>query len=672
MKVGVFIFLFSVLFFLFPTLVFADAQHVTVIINQIRGTECCGVGSLHNFEQQVQMLSSHQLHGTFALRFDALQNPPFNATAKLALQQGNELGGLLEITPQLASASGVAYRGTPDKWYEAQNAFLIGYTPAERLKLIDTYMHQFQVDFGITPTTTVAWMIDPVSLQYLKQKYGVTVHELTREQWGTDSYTLYGGPPNNPYIPSDNWALVPAASDSGKMPLIVRQTITDPVQTYGDPTSTYTSQPNDYERRGVGLEYFTHLFTQAQTQPFGNTFALVGLENSMEQTYQDSFGKQLSFIAQWQKNNPDDMVMTAKQYGQWWRTQPTEHINVYEGNDDTVGKAWWITTTRYRVRLREDNNQLYIDDIRMYDPSFTDPYIEQPAQQLGYWVVPFFLDGSRILDGDNNYGFTTSIQDNLQNRKSEYLQPSRITLVQHIQNSITLQQQNGCVVVDDGTSTNVSFCSTQFSLPSHSSWHDNNIYTKHIIQQDGSSLIWKAANDQSFMQLSAQQNGNVTTYSPQLMNNVLDEERMARYPLLFPQLSGHPLSVTQSSVYVNNTFAIAGRNPARLVLFPKDAQGYPITLDLDPTVMTDPYVPTSVYTEHTGNGMFFIDAVSAVPQKVSIHVQVGDFSQTRTVYFAPDCKHMISYCIFHPTQVWWYVRNIAQDIWRKYFDKQTQ
>jgi hypothetical protein len=50
---------------------------------------------------------------------------------------------------------------------------------------------------------------------------------------GVDSYTLYGGPVHYPYYPSQNWALVPAAQNNENMPIIVRQTITDPVYNYG-------------------------------------------------------------------------------------------------------------------------------------------------------------------------------------------------------------------------------------------------------------------------------------------------------------------------------------------------------------------------------------------------------------------------------------------------------
>ena len=86
---------------------------------------------------------------------------------------------------------------------------MIGYQPDDRKKLIDTYMTAFQNAFGYYPATSVSWMIDPLSLAYLQQKYGVSVQEITREQWGTDSYTIYGGPPHYPYKPSQNWAIVP-------------------------------------------------------------------------------------------------------------------------------------------------------------------------------------------------------------------------------------------------------------------------------------------------------------------------------------------------------------------------------------------------------------------------------------------------------------------------------
>ena len=281
----------------------------TVIINQVRGTECCDPGSVGAFVRQQQELQLRSLPATFTLRYDALIDLDFVVAIKKYPEF--EYGGLLEITPALAAAAGVTYRGTPENWFEAQHVFLVGYSSEERAALIRAFMTEFKNVFGEYPKTTTAWMIDPVSLKILHDQYGVKVHEITREQFGTDSYTLYGGPPHYPYWSAPDWALMPSVV-TDHSPLIVRQTITDPVFNYGDQTSAFTSQPNDYLLRGATTEYFSHLFFQAHDQPQSNgyTFTMLGIENSLTEENQQEFSNQLDVIAEWkalyEKNNISD------------------------------------------------------------------------------------------------------------------------------------------------------------------------------------------------------------------------------------------------------------------------------------------------------------------------------------------------------------------------------
>src|SRR5579859_4360304 len=248
---NLFLYIFLIIFIVVTSVhkVYADTiqtpKNTVVIINQVRGTQCCSAGSVATTQKHIDFLQKLQLPAAFALRYDAILDPQFRA---LFSQQRNtpiELAIFLEITPQLAKDAGVPYAGPPDRWYKAKNAYLLGYSPQDRQKIIDTIFTAFSKNFGYYPTTTVAWMIDAPSLQYLSQKYHVKVHELTREQWETDSYTLYGGPVNVPYLPSASWPLVPAQSQTHALPLLMlRQTMTDPIYTYGDTRSLYTSQPN--------------------------------------------------------------------------------------------------------------------------------------------------------------------------------------------------------------------------------------------------------------------------------------------------------------------------------------------------------------------------------------------------------------------------------------------
>jgi hypothetical protein len=58
----------------------------------------------------------------------------------------------------------------------------------------------------------------------------------------------------------------------------------------GDDSSSFTSQPNDYALRKADFSYFEHLFLQAHSQNSNqDTFALIGLENSMPSEVQTEF-----------------------------------------------------------------------------------------------------------------------------------------------------------------------------------------------------------------------------------------------------------------------------------------------------------------------------------------------------------------------------------------------
>ncbi|MBP7768661.1 hypothetical protein KA082_02400, partial [Candidatus Woesebacteria bacterium] len=423
------------LFFLLSTVLFSKAvqysfaseqsPHFTLIINQVRGSECCDKGDLSWFTTQQKNLKNNTLVGNFAIRYDVLFLDKYITAIKN--DSRNDYGALLEITPQLAADAGVTYKSEVAHWYEAQNVFLIGYSPAERKKLLDTYMQKYTAVLGKPPLFSSAWMIDPWSLAYLRSQYAITAHQMTREQFGTDSYTLYGGPVHYPYYPSKNWAMIPDETTSTTMPLILRQTISDPVLIYGDTTSSYTSQPNDYFLRKDTSTYFKHLFYQAHAQPNPYTFALVGLENSMEESAQIEYESQLAEIKKWQEQDSANTVVTVRQFQQWFNTQK-HSLSVYKGSTqkDSTEQAWWITTQRYRARIRLSNNELAITDLRLYDPRFTDPYSETTAQSLGWWIVPFVLDGSRYLE--DSTGKTYIKNDMLKNRPATIPEPIRIVL----------------------------------------------------------------------------------------------------------------------------------------------------------------------------------------------------------------------------------------------------
>lgn len=629
----------------------------TVIINQIRGPECCDAGKLDNFKQQISMLDKYKLIGNFTLRYDALNDDSFVNIVKS--NNHHQYGALLEITPSLAQAANVQYKGKVENWYEAQHVFLIGYTVDERYKLIDEYMSKFKEVFGNYPKFSGSWMIDPISLRYLKQKYKIVAHQITREQFGTDSYTLYGGPVHYPYYPTKNWALIPSKMESDEMPLIMRQTIMDPVHIYGDKSDSFTSQPNDYFFRNDTILYFEHLFPQAHSQSNAYTFALVSLENSMTDIEHDEYAKQMEVIKKWSEVSESHKVLSVVDYESFFRSNNLNKLlTVYSGESKQLleEKAWWINTKNYRVRVRFSNNELFISDLRVYDDSFSDPYIEQSAKSHGWWIVPFVLDGSRYSINNNDGLFLRNdrIIDNSDN-------PDELIRIQILNNlsDLEVKYKEDEILFFDKDVLLASFSKDSFYL-NEAKFVPQKIWDKYPLNNlkfiKNKKELW------GFKKLSDNK-----TFIPFVSSSVdLDETRESSKSLLFPETSFGVLDKNKTYLYENNLFSIVGRNPSRLVFFPKNKNGENILISSFPKVVSQSDVNISFHEQHNSNGMLFIDFTSDKAQVAKITISHGEFNKEVKVYFAPNCKKEVLYCITHPIKSWWFMRSIIEDKIRVY------
>ena len=563
--------IFVLISLFFPHQTFAQSYpRYTLIINQVRGEECCDKGNVDNVVKQLGAVGNLQLTANFALRYDALVDSKY--TDLFDRKNANLVGGLLEITPKLAEKAKVKYKGDADTWYEAQNIFLVGYSQDERKKLIDAYMSEFYKKFEMYPKFTTAWMVDAWSLKYLKQQYGVALAQITREQFGTDSYTLWGGPVHYPYRPSEKWALVP---DTGNllMPIIVRQTIADPVFSYGDTSNSYTSQPNDYLTRGVDINYFKHLFSQAHSQKGEYTFALLGLENSMDEKAQNEYLEQLKFIKDWLAEDEANSVVAAADFANFFKLQKNK-MWVYGGKSakDSSEQALWITTNYYRARVRLSAGNLFISDLRLYDKNFEDPYLNKSAGLLGWWIVPFVLDGSRyFVDQDSNI-IQNLRNDYLKSRETRYSVPTMITIAEGVDpNDFKVENGNGLVTLSINNKVVARFEQEKFSLAKAELKLTNSV-TNYILRnlqyfsKEGKVLWGFDSKD-----------GN---YSAFVLENSLGNERKDRSDLNFPQLENKMPDRKLSELFVNNKYAVVGRNPVRLILFPRDSEGYTALLPI--------------------------------------------------------------------------------------------
>jgi hypothetical protein len=65
-----------------------------------------------------------------------------------------------------------------------------------------------------------------------------------------------------------------------------------------------------------------------------------------------------------------------------------------------------------------------------------------------------------------------------------------------------------------------------------------------------------------------------------------DTGRYIYYPYAYPESTGRYMSDKYTTISVDNKYAIAGRNPIRLVLQPHDSFNFPIILDDEPEIKT--------------------------------------------------------------------------------------
>lgn len=696
--------LLTVVFFVFQTFTtLADAAttipNTAIIINQVRGSEsCCQPGSLENLNAQLQKATEKKLPTTFSIRYDALTEPTFVSLLTTAQQNDPTLiflGGFLEITPSLAKAAGVEYHGTNDTWNQAQVAYTVGYTPADRKKLIDTYMATFKQKFGFFPTLTTAWISDTSTLNYLYDTYGVSVHQLTREQWDVDSYTLWGGPVHYPYLASKSWAFLPKQASANSSICIVRQTITDPVWNYGDTTSSFTSQPNDYARGNRTRSYGEALIKQALLEQPNQQpgFAVLGLENSMDQPYQQDFFAQQALLSNLQDSNqlivatPIQVAQNCHQYkttvyaGTSQLADPTQKLS------DNEYQAVWITTENYRARIIANAHTLKLTDFRVYDSAFTDPYdLPQQNQPLsGTWVAPFLLDSARFSDvQQTNQPILKQFFAPPTLESTTYTTPhSDIPIHEDLDDAATYKNLLPGVVLAhtmDPSSLSLSVDPTQNQVLV--SFGDSQLtFSAKTITRTATSRAQVLSNKKT-LNLPTIYKGNY--FLPSLFWNTSElteslislnasctddhhcQWQVASNPTLWPQalrtFAGLLLPIKQldtpstqeTKAYISNKSAVAGANPIRLVIAAYNQHGIPIipTTNSLQISSSNPHTTISTITSQPHTPFLFVDIQSPQRSTETISVTLNQKSiLTEKILFVTNCPRQAITCILHPSHL---------------------
>ncbi len=675
-RVGLYALIAGLVVLFFPAQVFAQAISSPpadiLLVNQVRGTECCQPGSSATFLEQINIAQSLNLPTTFSLRYDALNDPEFIAI--VAAEVDSELihwGLFYEVTPTLAADAEVPYDGTSATWSRAQHAFSLGYTQDERSRLLATVMAKYLEVFQEKPELVTAWMLDATTAQLLKNKYGVNLVQITREQWGTDSYTLYGGPVHYPYRASKNWLLAPSQSVNNI--LVVRQTIVDPLWNYGDRFSRFTSQPNDFTQDGKTIEYFRSLLEQTINQPVGQRgWGLIGLENSMEDNFQLVFQQQLQLVAQWR----DEKKLHITTPNQILKTKQSS-VQIYTGSDLTRGtneKVAWITTPTYQVRVRLDQNQVFFDDLRLYSEDLADPYMQSAARSRGYWITPFLLDGSRFNQVENQENYRTwekGVISPLDPTNDVSSSPQRLELGSinpnkyGSWNEYWLKTDNNVQFFDGGKK--IVFSTNSIILQN---WPIDGI--KYVAPLEITLPITFSRAENSFNLTWSNQEkdgwkliGDCVDNSCELSFNIAASEvidsRTISPTFMFPEQLLNVVDSAKSDIYLHNQYVVKGKQLARIVFIPRSTTGISVEIDHPLQFQTNSALnPEAVGLDSLSQPVQFYDFSALEPGETTISTTDYDLHFSASVYVAPDCKKEFLICVTHPKWLIWFIQSFVQ------------
>ena len=353
---------------------------------------------------QVKLMRQYHLGGTFLLQYDALMDPRYQKLLKSLPRDSFEIGAWWEIPQPLVENAHMKWRGRYPWDWRANIGFSTGYTREQRIKLIDTYMHDFKEIFGYYPKSVASWFIDAFSLNYMYEKYHIVASANCKDQYGTDGYTLWGGYWNQAYYPSKVNAYMPAQHAGKQIPVpVFRMLGSDPIRQYDDGLQqdrqgVITLEPVYPHAGGSAqwVDWFFKQFVNGASLAFAYTQA--GQENSFTwKAMARGLELQFPLIAKLRDENKV-RVETLAASGMWfkknYKVTPPTAVTALEDLPGHTQKTVWFDRRFYRANLLWENGTLRIRDIHLFDEDLPSLYIDTPttSNECHLFTLPF-VDG---------------------------------------------------------------------------------------------------------------------------------------------------------------------------------------------------------------------------------------------------------------------------------------
>lgn len=365
-----------------------------------------GVNQAHDFDymiepvvEQIKVAKEYNVPITFLLQYDALIDDGFIKVISAEDSKFLEVGGWFEIPKQLVEAVGLKWRGREGftwDWYN-EVGFLIGYTPEERMLLIDEYFKKFKEIFGYYPVVVGSWHIDAFSMNYMAEKYGVIGSCMCREQIGTDGYTMWGGH-RSLYYPNKNNMFAPAKDKKNQMNLVAFRMLGEcPIYCYDHPyLATVGGGPKVLKRVMTmepasdvhgGKEGYIKNYYKNSINPLNSQFVYtqIGQENGFGWAlYSVKDGSPVQVRGAKKLMDEGKAVVekfadTAKWFMDRYDTTPASVYAAEEDYYESGRKSYWVYNKELRANVYVQNKMFWIRDVYLYDDNYKGRYIDKPC-----------------------------------------------------------------------------------------------------------------------------------------------------------------------------------------------------------------------------------------------------------------------------------------------------
>jgi hypothetical protein len=370
---------------------------------------------LEGFKAAIRYAKDAGIPSTYLLECTALREPRFVKIIKeeLLTDPQCEIGPCFQVDKALIEAAGLKYTGPSDKLSGPENNHYwpVGFSAADREKLWDEFMRQWKELFGKYPRIAGGWAVDAYSLGYLHRKYGLVAAANCNDQWGTDTWTIWGAPQNHPYYPSRLNVNMPAQNRENELGIVMfRMCGLDPI--YG-PELTLHAPWGQFQKPGffgAEMPYSRWFITNCTETPLSFAYIPGGQEAAWTGTgYRD----QCEEIGKWVKSGRAT-AQTLEQTAAWFRSnykvtppsgynflsdwpdksercKPQGWIDSIAGFDwEKEHKSIHYSSRFYRINLFWEENDFRIRDIQLYDERCPESYYDTacPYGDVVYEALP--------------------------------------------------------------------------------------------------------------------------------------------------------------------------------------------------------------------------------------------------------------------------------------------